>query len=121
MAKHLETGKRGEQLATEYLETKGYKILERNWRHSYAEVDIIARHGDILVFVEVKTRSNDRFSKPEDAIDEKKEDFIASVAPVYMEQIGHEWEIRFDFISVVIPKSGKVRIRHMKDAFWGMF
>ena len=120
MAKHLETGIRGEQLATEYLESKGYEILERNWRHSYAEVDIIAMDGDILVFVEVKTRSSDRFSKPEDAIDEKKEDFLASVASVYMEHIGHEWEIRFDFVSVIIPNKGQVRIRHLKDAFWGM-
>ena len=69
MAKHNEIGQFGEQAASDYLEQKGYKILDRNWRHGRAEIDIVAMDGVTLVFAEVKTRSNDLFERPESAVD----------------------------------------------------
>ena len=117
MSTHLELGNRGESLAEKYLFEIGYQILERNWRFSRAEVDIIAKDGEILVFVEVKTRSSEVFGKPEESISPKKEALLKDAAAVYMEQIGHEWEIRFDIISILIKGDG-YSFNHFEDAFF---
>jgi len=118
MAKHIETGKKGEALAVTYLENKGYTILETNWRFSRAEVDIIAMHGEILVFVEVKTRSSDYFGEPEEAVTERKKVLLTDAASMYMEKINHDWEIRFDIISVLLKDVNKPQISHFEDAFF---
>jgi putative endonuclease len=73
MASHNELGKRGEEIAKEYLENKGYQILKMNWRHKRAEIDLIARHEKTLIFIEVKTRSSVDFGHPEEFVDWKKE------------------------------------------------
>ena len=117
MSTNLELGNRGESLAEKYLLEIGYQILERNWRFSRAEVDIIAKDGEILVFVEVKTRSSEIFGKPEESISPQKEALLKDAAAVYMEQIGHDWEIRFDIIAIVI-KGGGYSFEHFKDAFF---
>jgi len=117
MSKTRETGDKGEQLAVELLQSKGYQILERNWRFSRAEVDIIAKQKDILVFVEVKTRSTALFGEPEEFLSSKQESLIMDAATVYMEQIGHDWEIRFDIISIIL-KTPLPLIRHFEDAFF---
>ena len=117
MSTHLELGNRGEALAEKYLLDIGYQILERNWRFSRAEVDLIAKDGEVLVFVEVKTRSSDIFGKPEESITPKKEALLKDAAAVYMEQIGHEWEIRFDIVSILI-KGSDYAIEYFKDAFF---
>lgn len=117
MPTHLELGIRGETLAEQYLKDKGYQILERNWRFSHAEIDIIAKDGGILVFVEVKTRSSDIFGEPEESVSPKKEALLKDAASVYMEQIDHHWEIRFDIISILIKGEGD-SIEHFKDAFF---
>ena len=72
MAQHNELGKKGEQLAIDYLVKKGYKILDKNWRYLKAEVDIIAKKDSMIVAVEVKTRSSDYFGDPQDFINKKK-------------------------------------------------
>lgn len=118
MAKHLETGQKGEKIATQFLINKNWKILETNWRFSRAEIDIIAKDLDTLVFVEVKTRSYDYYGKPDAFINKKKELFMADAAAVYMEKIGHEWEIRFDVISVLMNGKEDYQIQHFKDAFF---
>ena len=69
MAAHNELGKWGEDLATAYLEQKGYTIVERDWKSGRRDIDIIARDGNIVVFVEVKTRKNSVFGAPEEAED----------------------------------------------------
>ena len=117
MSKNIELGRRGEDLATIFLKKKGYHILERNWRFSKAEIDIITKDGEILVFVEVKTRSTAIFGEPEDSVSSKKEDLISDAAAVYMEQIGHGWEIRFDIISIILNEEGH-SIKHFEDAFF---
>ncbi len=116
MAKHLDVGKKGEDLAAAYLLEKGFKLLERNWRYSRAEVDLIALDEGILVFVEVKTRSYTAFGRPEEFVTERKEQFLAAAASAYMEAIDHDGEIRFDVIGVVL--SEPVDIQHFPDAFF---
>jgi len=118
MAQHNETGKAGELAARRFLENKGYAMLESNWRFHRAEVDLIAKDGKILVFVEVKTRSSDAFGKPEAFIDARKQRFLAEAASAYMEQIGHDWEIRFDVVSVLVKPGGETLLEHFEDAFF---
>jgi putative endonuclease len=118
LARHNDIGKQGEDLAAQHLHQQGYEILARNWRYRRAEVDIIARDGAIVVFVEVKAKSYDYYGDPAESVDAKKEEFMAHAAGAYCEEIGHEWEIRFDIISVVIGNDDKVTLDHYKDAFF---
>ncbi len=118
MAKHLETGKHGEEIAVEHLRQQGFEILETNWRHRRLEVDIIAREGSLLVFVEVKTRSYDYFGKPEEFVSPAKERRLAAAAAAYMEQTGHEWAIRFDVAAVLKNRDGSFSIELIRDAFF---
>lgn len=111
-------GRKGEDLAAEYLSSKGYRILERNWRWSRAEADIIAMDGEVLVFVEVKTRTSDYFGSPEEFVSEQKELLLHDLASRYMEHIAHEWEIRFDIISVLLRDPYGYEIRHIPDAWF---
>lgn len=111
-----QTGAFGEQQALLYLRSCGYQILAVNWRHRHWEVDIIMRDKDILVFVEVKTRSSVAFGLPEDFVDSKKEKNLFKLADAYISQFKHEGEIRFDIVSVLQGK--KIEIEHIKDAFW---
>lgn len=118
MALHNAIGKRGEELAIQLLKDQGCTILETNWRYRRAELDIIAMDGPVMIFVEVKTRSNDKFGRPEEFISTKKEAFMADAASAYMEKSGHDWEIRFDFITVIIQSDQHFEIEHFKDAFF---
>ncbi len=118
MAAHNELGKKGEDLAVEFLLLKGYEILERNWRYRRSEVDIIAMYQKILIFVEVKTRSTDFFGRPEEFISQKKQDMITRTAPIYMEKINHDWEIRFDVVSILLFADETYQIDHIEDAFF---
>lgn len=117
MADHNDTGKKGEELAKNYLESKAYRILETNWRFSKAEVDIIAMDGEVMVFVEVKTRSDNNFGYPEEFVSKNKEQLLMDAAAVYTNRVGHEWEIRFDIISI-ITKGSYHELTHIKDAFF---
>jgi putative endonuclease len=117
MAKHNEIGLRGEQIATDYLEQKNYKILDRNWRYGRAEIDIVAMDGVTLVFAEVKTRSNDLFERPESAVDDKKRRLLARAAVAYMRKINHEWAVRFDILAVIL-RGDAFFIDHFEDAFF---
>ncbi len=111
-------GKQGEQIAADYLLAEGYEILERNWRHRRAEIDLILRQGEILVFVEVKTRSKDPWNSAERSINAHKKALLSNAASAYMELIGHEWEIRFDVLIILCPENAPNKITHYKDAFF---
>lgn len=114
-----EIGDKGEFLAQNHLVSAGYEILESNWRYSKAEIDIIAKSEEILVFVEVKTRSYDFYGKPEEAVSQKQEGLIMDAAQRYMEEVGHDWEIRFDIISIIMTKKGVLKsLEHFEDAFF---
>jgi putative endonuclease len=114
----LATGRRGEDMAHRYLQRQGFIVVARNWRprRGAAELDLIARDGDTLVFLEVKTRIEEEFGAPERAIDWEKKRRIAYAAREYMRRAGCNWsQVRFDVISVV-PGSADP-IRHLRDAF----
>ena len=122
MADHIIKGQKGEALAVTYLAEKGYQILETNWRFKRSEVDIIAKDGKILVFIEVKTRATDYFGAPEESIKDNKKALLADAASAYMEQTGHDWEIRFDYISIIYEDAGNFQLKHYPDAFFpGLF
>ena len=110
-------GKWGEDLAADYLAHLGIKILNRNWRFKRAEVDIIAQDGAILVFVEVKARSNLSFGPPEEMIDSRKKSMLYHAASAYMLETGYEGEIRFDILAITKEPHKMVEIRHFRDAF----
>ncbi len=114
-----EIGEYGEDCAAKYVAELGYRVLERNWRYKKAEIDLIAMDGETLIIIEVKTRSYQWYGQPEDSINTKKEAFLIDAANRYMEQINHDWELRFDIISVLIQKSGAPQIKHYQDAFFG--
>ena len=111
-------GKRGEDKAAQFLENQGYTIIERNWRFKKAEIDIIAKIEQMLVFVEVKSKSYTYFGQPEESVSEKKEKLILDAANAYMLEIGHDWEIRFDIIAIVFNEDQSFELNHYKDAFF---
>ena len=114
-------GQTGEDIAARHLSTQGFTVLERNWRCGKAEIDIIAKDGDALVFVEVKTRSTSAFGAPESFLSPRQTQLIAACAAAYMESIGHEWELRFDVISIVLQPDDSYRLEHLRDAFFPGF
>ena len=118
MGKHNDTGKRGEDLAAQFLEEKNYRLLERNWRHGRAELDIIAMDGKTMVFAEVKTRSDDIFERPENAVKNKKRGLMIKAAIGYMHKTKHENAIRFDILSVILRGGKDPQLDHFKDAFF---
>lgn len=118
MGKHNELGIKGENIAEAFLIEKGFKILERNWRFRRAELDIIAMDNLTLVFIEVKTRSNDIFQRPENAVDTTKRRLMIKAAIGYMEAIQHDWAIRFDIVSVILRGGDEPQIEYFKDAFF---
>ncbi len=115
MAKHNELGKLGEEMAVEYLRTKGYTILITNWRLGDLEVDIIARVGETIVLVEVKTRSSDWMQRPEEAVDRRRRDRLCRAANAYVK--GKRWngDVRIDIVAIVVNES-RQEIRHIEDA-----
>lgn len=117
MAAHNDLGNKGEKMALHYLFSSGYEILETNYRFSRAEVDIIAKDNDVLVFVEVKSRSTERYGPPENAVDENKIILMMDAAYDYMEKVNHNWEIRFDIISIILSRNNAPKLKHLEDAF----
>ncbi len=119
MAKHNDLGEKGEAIAVRFLQKKGLSILETNWRYKKAEIDIIAKNEEenILILVEVKTRSSNYFGEPEEFVTVKKEKMMADAAVVYAESIGHDWEIRFDVMGIILGKES-IEINHLEDAFF---
>lgn len=116
MAQHNELGIKGEQLAIDYLIKKGYQILERNWRYLKAEVDIIARKENILIAIEVKTRSSAYFGNPQDFITKKKIQLLVLAMNAYVDMKHLDDEIRFDVIAM-LKSNGQFKIEHIEDAF----
>ena len=102
MAKHIALGKKGEDLAVQFLLELGYKIIETNWRHDKDEIDIIAMDGDELVIAEVKTRSTDYFGEPEDAVGTQKEGFLIRATEAYLEENDLDIDSRFDIVSIIL-------------------
>jgi putative endonuclease len=117
MAEHNDLGQQGEKLAVAYLDAKGYTILATNWRSGRNELDIVAQHNDIIVFVEVKARATGFFGEPFHAVLREKQRRTIAAANAYMEKFGVMLEARFDIISIVIAED-RHRIDHLEEAFY---
>ena len=110
-------GKKGEIIAKNFLKKKKFKILEANYKNKIGEIDIIAKHKDYLVFVEVKTRTSIAFGDPAEAVDENKQFKIRQVAELYL--IEHkltEKPCRFDVVAI-LDNETDIEVRHIEDAF----
>ncbi len=116
MATHNETGKKGEQLAKEFLEANNYVILETNYRYKKAEIDIIALKNNILAIIEVKTRTSIDFGEPESFVNNKKIKLILETTNAYIDSKDIDYEVSLDIISVVIGKTNE--INHIENAYY---
>lgn len=115
-----ELGKKGEEIAKNYLLSKGYEIIKQNYRYSHGEIDIITTipGKDILIFVEVKTRNNLELGDPVLAINKKKIAQLKKIAELYLyENQIKERECRFDVITVLLTDPEKPIIEHYENAF----
>ncbi len=112
-----ELGKKGEDLAVRFLKKKGYQIIERNYVCKMGEMDIIAREKDILVFVEVKTRTSTMFGPPQLAVNPKKQSQMSKVALNFLkEKELEDVKARFDVVAILLgPKGAEIEL--IKDAF----
>ncbi|WP_372935738.1 YraN family protein [Seonamhaeicola sp.] len=117
MAQHNELGKKGEQLAVDFLIENGYNIIERNYRFDKAEVDIIAKQKDTLAIIEVKTRSSKDFGNPQDFVKPKQIKNLVKAVDEYVTVNDLDVEVRFDIIAIVKEKKG-YKIEHLEDAFY---
>lgn len=117
MAQHNLLGKQGEDLAADFLTSKGYHLLHRNWRYSKDEIDIICSKKNHIVFVEVKTRSSSYFGLPEEAVDKRKQRFLIRAANAYVIMKDVDLQVRYDIISVIITNDSH-KVKHLEDAFY---
>lgn len=117
MAHHNELGKKGEQIAVDFLLKKGYDILERNYRFDKAEVDIIAQQNNILAIIEVKTRSTADFGNPQDFVKPQQIQRLVKAVDEYVQVNDLDVEVRFDIVAII--KAGKqFNIEHLENAFY---
>lgn len=117
MAQHNDLGKKGEELAVDYLINHNYEVLERNYTYLKNEIDIIARINQMIVVVEVKTRSTADFGDPQDFLKKGQIERLVTAANHYLEHLEEDLEVRFDIIAVIENKKG-TSIKHIEDAFY---
>jgi len=117
MSKAFELGRKGEELAVAHLKSLGYDILEVNWFSHHLEIDIVARDGNELVIVEVKSRGTDSYEHPSEAVSGRKIRFLVNAAEAYIQEKDSNLDTRFDVISIIFCGGG-FRLEHFKDAFY---
>ncbi len=117
MSESHSLGQTGESLAVSFLEKAGYKIRHRNWKYGKREIDIVAEKDDFIVFVEVKTRTDDKWMDPRDAITREKQKSIIYAADWYIRINNINKESRFDVI-IVMGKEEPFSIDHIENAFY---
>lgn len=115
---NFKTGRYGEDLAVDYLEKKGYKIKERNFRTRFGEIDIVGYDKDILVFVEVKTKIGHDFGEPEEMINKTKLSKVKKMGEVYLQNNNLDVSCRVDVVAIVLDEDMKVeRIDHYEAVY----
>jgi putative endonuclease len=112
-----QTGFKGEDIASGFLERKGYKILFRNWLYMHKEIDIVAQFKNELVIVEVKTRAANSLISPLEAVNYKKQRMIIEAANAFIEKHNVNLETRFDIVTIVYS-NGKCDVEHIENAFY---
>ena len=115
---HLRRGRLGERAARRYLQRCGLKFLTANHKARGGEIDLVFRDGQCLVFVEVKTRSDESWTTPADAVDARKRRRLSVAALDYLRRLkGRPVDFRFDFVEVLWREGGAGELRHWPNAF----
>lgn len=117
MADHNDFGKLAEDLATEFLIKKKYRILVKNYRFQKAEIDIIAENEETIVIVEVKARSYNTIMEPQEAVTKSKIKLLVKAADAYLNENPTPKEVRFDIITVMPDQHDVLQLTHLEDAF----
>jgi putative endonuclease len=120
MMDNRQKGSWGEERAARYLRLRAYRILEKNYRCRLGEIDLIARRGGFLVFVEVKLRKSDRFGEAREFVGRAKQERILATAQLWMQEHETSLQPRFDVIEIYAPNGTDTRhpaIRHLENAF----
>jgi putative endonuclease len=114
-------GRWGENLAADFLEAKGHRILDRNWRSRNGEIDLITQTGETIAFVEVKTRKGREFGLPEEGLTSNKAQRLQNLAQQYLAQNElHEIDWRIDLVAVELDQNGRLlRCEHIPNAVLG--
>jgi len=118
MSKHSKIGIKGEQIAADYLLNKGYLVLYRNWRSGRKEIDIIAAKDNMLVAIEIKTRTASKLQFPEEAVTRRKQNFLREAASDFLNQNPNYIHLRFDIISILMKGDTVTEIMHFEEAFY---
>ena len=117
MARHLDLGKAGEDLAANWLTSEGFSILMRNWRHGRYEVDVIAGRSGILHFIEVKSRRSGAYGYPEESVGKKKLGNVLQGAAGWI----HRWpgydRVQYDVLAITFRKTATPEIRLFEDVY----
>ena len=114
----FDSGKTGENAATKFLKKNGYRILERNYRKNYGEIDIIAQKGENIAFVEVKTRKSDAYGTPAEFVTVEKQKRIIKTAYTYIQEFELDAEFTFDIVEVYYDGRKIVGLNHIENAFY---
>ncbi|WP_026473391.1 YraN family protein [Alkaliflexus imshenetskii] len=117
MADHIELGKAGEEKACDFLVSKGFRIIARNWRFRQKEVDVIAYDGDVLVVVEVRTRTSTKWEHPRESITPAKIRFLVLATDAFVQQNRIDNRIRFDVVTCMPINETEWDIDHIQHAF----
>jgi putative endonuclease len=119
LPEHLGRGVQGEKLAARFLRGRGYKILYRNFKaRGGGEIDVVCRDGDTLVFVEVKTRRNDEFGRPIEAVGRQKQMRVSKGGLAWLRLLDNpDVSFRFDVVEVLLPEHGEPCLELIQDAF----
>ncbi len=115
---HLRRGRLGERAARRHLRRRGLKFLTANFRSPRGEIDLVFRDGDCLVFVEVKTRSSEDWTRPAAAVDADKRRRLSLAALDYLKRLGHpRVRVRFDIVEVLLEAGAVHEVRHLPNVF----
>ena len=116
MAEHVDLGIAGEEAAARYLVKHGYKIRHRNWQFGHKELDLVTTYENMLVVVEVKSRTSEMYQNPREAVTNKKQRFIIDATERYINVYNIDKEVRFDVVEVIFYKKVH-KINHIIEAF----
>jgi putative endonuclease len=117
MAKHIDTGKKGERMAIAWLNERAYSILEQNWRYGRWEVDVIAEKEMVLHFIEIKTRRTKLFGMPEQSVGKNKMNHLINAAEQYLYQNPQWQRIQFNILSILILQGQPAEYFLIEDVF----
>lgn len=117
MALHIELGKRGEQLAKEYLQQRGFQVLHSNWKYECYEIDLIAVKNGRLHFVEVKTRKSSAYGFPEESVTKQKFTRLQKAAAQFLYKHPQWRQVQYDILSLLVNTNGNVDYFYIEDVY----